>query len=394
LAQQGFKPLNGKALTLGQDIASQFKSQIEYRGLIAPIGTQLTPWLENPNQIGDLAAPTPLQYAVAIMWHTLQEYLEQLNTLEDGDPALATELADVAMRFAEEDTSTHLTTILVDGLYVEGGPIQFGPITLRELTPIEAGHANSIWPQAPVGLVPGHRLAPFPQVGSSARYAIEVRTEASKLIYLAPFQLTALKVICALHLLGFPTTGRPTLHTWMEPTWLHSGHTGSPLPFLSEYGSGATAIATADLRRVMRLVDQIRDSAVTNPPNTHDVALHRFATAVGRTPGPDSFLDYAIALEAMFLSGSGRGESGLRFALAGALHLGKRARPDLKREYFNEFRAIYDMRSRIFHGESVDASELAKLVTITKERARLSLLKALRSEWPVPGQLVDELFRS
>ena len=96
----------------------------------------------------------------------------------------------------------------------------------------------------------------------------------------------------------------------------------------------------------------------------------------------------------MFLSGSGRGESGLRFALAGALHLDKRARPDLKREYFNEFRAIYDMRSRIFHGESVDASELAKLVTITKERARLSLLKALQSEWPVPGQLVDELFRS
>ena len=104
------------------------------------------------------------------------------------------------------------------------------------------------------------------------------------------------------------------------------------------------------------------------------VAVDRLNFGIGRDRSHDKMIDYVVALEALLLSYlEDFAELRFRFALRGAKLLGKAS--ENKRKIYSELKKIYDRRSKIVHGSSVDDKDqlTEEFIDMVEEYARLVL---------------------
>jgi hypothetical protein len=94
-------------------------------------------------------------------------------------------------------------------------------------------------------------------------------------------------------------------------------------------------------------------------------------------------------LEAVLLSAA-QAELRFRFSLCGACYLGRGPRD--RAELFGEFQSIYDTRSSIVHGSTLEAARLASARVTARRLASAVLTKGLRAGWPEPADLRRAIF--
>ena len=107
-----------------------------------------------------------------------------------------------------------------------------------------------------------------------------------------------------------------------------------------------------------------------------EVALYRVLRGCGSQDS--GFLDYAIALEAALLGGATT-ELAFRFSLNGAIYL--RDERDAT-ETFEKLKNVYDVRSKLVHGDRINPDKRIAAERDAAELARRVAKRAIETEWP------------
>ena len=82
----------------------------------------------------------------------------------------------------------------------------------------------------------------------------------------------------------------------------------------------------------------------------------------------DALIDYVIGLESLLGTAAERMEIGYRFRIRGAVVLSKRRTE--RRQVMGSLRSLYNLRSRIVHGEAASEEELATALPIAEDYLR------------------------
>ena len=99
--------------------------------------------------------------------------------------------------------------------------------------------------------------------------------------------------------------------------------------------------------------------------------MRRLHVAGARMRHEDALVDLVIGLEALLGTSDERTELGYRFRVRGAVVLS----PDRhkRRDAMKKLQQLYNLRSRVVHGEGVDSAELAAALPFAE--------RALRNVW-------------
>lgn len=140
------------------------------------------------------------------------------------------------------------------------------------------------------------------------------------------------------------------------------------------------SISLRDKRKLRRFWEDLQDI------DTKNFAVSRFHLAEYRPKDNDRFLDYVLALEFLLVP-MVKTEIAYQFRLSGALCLGKHDNLSIQKR-FELLNCIYDLRSRIVHGEPDIAAirNLRKLVVPNeseKEREAILTNKNERLKWRI-----------
>ncbi|MCY4047794.1 MAG: HEPN domain-containing protein [Candidatus Dadabacteria bacterium] len=109
-----------------------------------------------------------------------------------------------------------------------------------------------------------------------------------------------------------------------------------------------------------------------------NIATHRWVKSkLSKFNYTDNYIDLRIALEALFLGSSDKGELSFRLATNGAWYLG--ANPKERCEYFNMFRSIYTLSSKMIHASYRDevSREDHSILEKTQNACRDGILKRI-----------------
>ena len=132
-----------------------------------------------------------------------------------------------------------------------------------------------------------------------------------------------------------------------------------------------------DLEKVKSMYKKL----MTIPKTTKDalrVPLDRWAKSNGQRDSVDSMIDLGIAFESLYLNDGGSGELKFRLAMRAAWHLGKD--PNHRAELMDEFKDIYDRRSRAVHTGKLDSKSDKAMSDPKKRDAFISRAQELCSE--------------
>ena len=98
------------------------------------------------------------------------------------------------------------------------------------------------------------------------------------------------------------------------------------------------------------------------------VPIRRLRAAGTRSEMEDALVDYVVGLEALLGKADERTELGYRFRVRGSVLLAKR-RSDRKKR-LPELRELYDLRSKIVHGQNVSTAKLEQALPVAESSLR------------------------
>lgn len=104
------------------------------------------------------------------------------------------------------------------------------------------------------------------------------------------------------------------------------------------------------------------------PQHYLQVPIRRLRAAGTRAQGEDTLVDYVIGLEALLGKEDERAELGYRFRVRGSVLLASKRKERKMR--LRELRDLYDLRSRIVHGQAVSAEKLKQALPLAEGALR------------------------
>jgi hypothetical protein len=156
-----------------------------------------------------------------------------------------------------------------------------------------------------------------------------------------------------------------------------------------------SALTAEDFQTLIATAKQLERHHIREPTSAHELALHRFTTALARDSYADGALDFTIALEALLLpydENARRGDLGYRFRVHGAHYLSERA--DERPETAKHLSRIYEMRGRLVHGAKYpDRVQIRAVHDLAYDFARRGLLRAVREDFPT-GAMFNQMVLS
>jgi len=173
--------------------------------------------------------------------------------------------------------------------------------------------------------------------------------------------------------------------TEVLPEWWFGGILSRLIP-LKEFSRGPSALTQkqfGDACQTATLLEQFR---LDTPERPAELALQRFALGCGRSDAIDSILDFVIALEALLLPydpGTRFADLSYRFRVHGAHFIA--GSKEQRRSVFRALNKLYEIRSRIVHGDNYpDAEEAIAAANEARGLAARGLLKAVHHGFPDP----------
>jgi hypothetical protein len=212
---------------------------------------------------------------------------------------------------------------------------------------------------------------------SRARALLLIREPYPKIEY-PPQAVRPQLVIQALQLMGFDPSG-PGRLTWQIYPFPSGTHFA---PVAIRQWGAPRPLSLEDFEAAVDLASQIGAALGAS----QRVALDRFKLGCADQRNDDAIVDLVIALEALLLPGF-RSELSFRFALNGARTLARDR--GARKLLFEEFHAIYEMRSRIVHGDEVEPAKLAEGAATARRLTAMVLRLGLDGPWPTKESLLD-----
>ena len=166
------------------------------------------------------------------------------------------------------------------------------------------------------------------------------------------------------------------------PTWAPSQNNPPPLPQADLMNPIDRPLSSSEFDKVMALAIAIPEFTVQEHTRV-EIILRRSLRGLGATSPEAGFIDLVTALEALLLPGINM-EVSYRFRLYGALFLREERDPQ---EVFTNLRDIYDVRSKMVHGEPVTSERRIRASQYANDLARAMVLRGILHGWPDPKQL-------
>jgi Apea-like HEPN len=305
------------------------------------------------------------------------QYLRSLPSLEVDDHREIERLTEELYQCAESSEISRTHQFAVSGV-APNAQYSHRNVTIRPLSPLERGafylHKSATVNYEPV---PGSNFMLPGAYSSSFVPTTLVEVTHSRLVDQKPGKASLPdRVALAFYLLDYDLSGTGIITAFDHPTWA-ANYSQSAFPTAEEPLARDRQISTKDFSQVV-------DLAYKMPPfgddsdKTRAIALSRALRGFGVRRKESAFLDFAIALEAVLLSGATT-ELAYRFRLYGALFLADTL--DSK-ETFKRLQNIYEVRSRLVHGGSITREQLATAQTDIVPLARAVIRKAVEHGWP------------
>jgi hypothetical protein len=240
----------------------------------------------------------------------------------------------------------------------------------------------------------------FNKVNTIVRYRTKVAVEADEVPYLqryadaaevAELFVDALRLVrCKedIGVLALEIVELDSLTPGIRKTWAdrYQAELARFQPRRFDFGAPSTVPLTdAELKRLRGAIYSLLGAQGSFKGLKY--ALRRFRSSVERyaPSDPERLLEYAIALEALYLNdiGTDRGELAYRLRIRIARFLASRF--EERAEIFVTLRDLYDLRSRVAHGESLERLEakdrriLEKVLDRGPEIVSASVLRILES---------------
>lgn len=174
--------------------------------------------------------------------------------------------------------------------------------------------------------------------------------------------------------------------TYECPRWMHGGYSVRPIDFMPQVADDSRRLERDEFATVVDLMSRL-PAIDRDEPNREAIILSR--TLRGAGSKDSGFIDFMIALEAALLEGS-QAELSFRFRLYGALYLAD-DRP--VNETYRKLLEIYRTRSRLLHGDSVRAEELASSEAEARDIALDIVRRGIAHGWPDANRLNDSALR-
>jgi hypothetical protein len=334
---------------------------------------------------------TPAGLAGFERWGAVVDHVER----ELGKLHATTEHAYTVTAFLNGPLLEHDAPVILadlgdnDGLCLRG-EIALAPATDEDLATTTHHYHTPL--HLPAGVESTNAVLRF-------RLALPVNASVEEYRQLYPFAvnvarrlLDAIRVVTeddiSISFVGFKPTGKHTPHAPTNYAWEYQPQYTAYVPRRIASSPPQCPPLTAEqideLRRLARL--RLDDTDVKGFP----VAIRRFRDSYERyEPGdPERLLDLAIALEALFLNDEDTKEQ-LRFRLSLRIARFLEADVDARVRIFLLVRDLYDMRSKVAHGATLDtlrSKDATKLATLQVEAPRITrraIAKLLDGAGPV-----------
>lgn len=307
-------------------------------------------------------------------------YLEELESFDHGNPALARELARESLAFLGSDSVRYRVWLPIAG-FEANESIDVDNVRLRALSEEELGDIGEFVSEFPSFRSP-RKLFRIPR-RLVERHALEVRVACSKSGYPHDDYLLQ-RLIIGLQLLGFEPHGQGIAGAEMERRQ-RAQYIGQEVR-LPEAGARKT-ITSAELSRALELARKMSGSTPIDPRDIKQVAIHRFHVGCAEENPGDALVDFVIALEALLLQGVKEGELRFRFSLFGANLLDGQL--DERQENYKRLQELYDLRSQVVHGNKPPSKEdTVAGARRARELSARMLLVALERGWPTQVEMI------
>jgi hypothetical protein len=369
----GLEPLLGQYQELAQAVAERFRERLPLWTAIPPPGALHLLGLSGDGYIRN----DPIQWVLAYIlssptWH----FLTELDSVEQPNLEAGRRIATEVVSLLTSGRILVRHAVAIDGIRTTEPVLVCQGNRLRTLEPLERGefltpYAYSTAPSLARGL-----LEPF-----APTHMLEIDSDAGP-----PHEVGLLPVpglLTALQLHQVDIGGSGVVSARVLPEWLPFGTHYRPFA-MRTHTSPASIVSRELFEEACQTATLLSSYRLDAPERPSELSLHRFTLGCGRVDAADALLDYVIALEALLLPYDREtrfADLSYRFRMHGA-HFISDTRHE-RRTLFRSLRHLYNMRSRIVHGDDYpDVAETITATTNARQLAARGLLKAVRTGFP------------
>lgn len=317
----------------------------------------------------------------AVVLPALVYHLSKQSTFGEADEAQAVAFArDLGKVCTSKRLRLVVSSELV-GLDIEGEVLRDSNVALRRLDPLERG---TLAQQADV------RRSMFS--AHVPRVALELEISASSGFPFSFHVDAMLPLLCTLELHGH-TFYSESIKVRSDPPWALKGLPDSSFTMPYRPPKKIAVVDASHLAALKETFDLVARRNLVEPRSAADQAIRRFGTGAFRLDNADALLDFTIALETLFLppdENARRGDLGYRFRVHGAYYLADTT--DQRRDLADRLTKIYDMRSRLVHGNKYPSrDEIGQRRNDAHNFVRRGIQRALREGFPTAETFKDLL---
>lgn len=219
-----------------------------------------------------------------------------------------------------------------------------------------------------------------------ATHVMEVDAPTDKPTWIGMLPIPSLYMALLLH--GFDLAGTGVMATYIVPEWWSGGMSMRPFTMRSNV-DGSRKLERHHMEAASVTAARLDHFRIDAPERPSEVALQRFMLGCGRQDAIEAILDFVIALEALLLPydrDSRNADMSYRFRVHGAHYIATSPLGVERRSIFGQLRRLYDVRSRIVHGDNYpDSNEAIGFRAEARQLAGRGLLRAVSEGFPDPA---------
>lgn len=303
-------------------------------------------------------------------------YLEHLESVEVGEPRLASTLADEVLSVMAEGQFIVRQAVALAGLRTTED-LEHDNVRLRRLTPAERGRFLDMR-DSPSTLVNALASGYMP---ITPAHVLEVDSPCRDIRELGT--LSPPRILTAMQLHQLPVVGPGMVASQALPEWYGRSVSGRPIVMRQHEEHPNPKVTLAVFESVCATAEKLNGQRLDDPQCASEIALHRFSLGCARDDAADALVDFVVSLEALLLpyGDDQRTEMNYRFRLHGAHFIALHA---LERStLFGQLNKLYLIRSRMVHGGTHPSPvEIREATRDAKAIAARGLLKALDEGFP------------
>jgi|SRR5579871_168011 len=311
-----------------------------------------------------------------------QHYLGSLSDLAADDQTLIDSVVKELTESFEVAQLEGRSLIPIQAPYLGDSTLSEGPVTIRPLSPTEAGELIFTSHEA---TLPGGANREFMRnidtdlvgITHMLSWQQEVTTDEARGSYTTAWR----PFLLAMAILGHPLKVVGHVTSTIIPRWFSIGKFGTPVITPQIAATNAPELTRELIGAALTLSKKLSENIFTEPSGFDETTIRRFVNALGRTSAGDGLVDLVTCLEGLLVPSTAT-EISYRFRVHGALYLANAK--DERSELYESLKAMYDTRSKIVHR----SSSFPKHDVVSQQRsaafelARRGLLKAIEIGWP------------